>query len=103
MSAPRKLRPRATAALVVAPIAVTKRSAPAVLGVDSPDFHPLLDLLGVKHVHKGHQVIALVADIEAALERASTKSADDSTAARTDSTSTNVDDLLARIGRRRSA
>lgn len=98
----RKLRPRATSVLVVAPIAVTDLTAPAVLGIEARPFREWLVAANVPHTRRGKRVIALVADVVAALERSSmgepTEDGQDVHEA-----PRSVDALLARIGRQRKS
>lgn len=74
---PRPLRPRATSALVVAPVAITDLTAPAVLGIEARPFREWLVTANVPHTRRGKRVIALVADVVAALERSAASSPDE--------------------------
>jgi hypothetical protein len=90
-------RPRRTDALVVAPVAVTDRTCAAVLGFEPREFRDWLADVPVRHRRKGQRVIALVADCVAALESESESAVRETEGERT----SNVDSLLARIGRTR--
>lgn len=93
----RKLRPRATDTIAVTPIAITDRTAHAVLGLDPRPFRDAVIALGVRHRIVGRRMIVLVADFVSALER----SGGDAAPARDAEVS--VDSLLARMGRRRAS
>lgn len=100
---PRPLRPRATAALVVAPVAVTDRTCAAVLGLEPRVFRELVARLRIRHATIGRRVIASVADVLAALERAAVD--DDAHLIEHDGADEHdapgsVDELLARLGRK---
>ena len=103
----RALRPRATASLVVAPVLVTDRSAPAVLGLEAREYRELVAEHGIRHVRRGHRVIARVEDVLAALDRiAATQAEGESTHTEDpagESQPETADDFLAAIGRRRTA
>lgn len=98
----RKLRPRATSALVVAPVAITDLTAPAILGIEARPFREWLVAANVPHTRRGKRVIALVADVVAALERSSVSEPNDD-GHEMHGAPRSVDALLARIGHRRTA
>lgn len=100
----RKLRPRATGSLAVAPAAVSDRTAPLVLGLEPRAFRELVVRLHIRHVRIGRRVLATVADVLAALDGAA--SADQEQApvvpdGSADGDLASVDDFLGAIGRKR--
>lgn len=98
----RNVRPSAAASLCVAPVTVTDRSAPAVLGLEPRVFRELVIKLGVRHSLIGRRMIANVADVLAALDREAVTGVSPMASEDNDDEPT-VDSLLARIGRRRTA
>ena len=64
----RALRPRATSALVVAPVAITDRTCAAITGLEPRDFRALVAKLCVRHVLNGRRLVVLVTDFVAAIE-----------------------------------
>lgn len=101
-STTRKLRPRATDALTVAPATVTDLTSHAVLGLEPRVFRDLLVKWNVRHAVLGRRVIASVADVLAAIDRAAVKDAADEEVV-DDGEPSSVASLLARLGRRRTA
>jgi hypothetical protein len=97
----RKFRPRATASLAVAPVAITDRSAPATVGLESDVFRVLVQKLRIRHVLSGRRMIVLASDFAEAIERAGSADVAE-LAANDDAPAASVDALLARLGRRRA-
>lgn len=91
-------RPRATAELVVAPVAITDLTCAAVVGLEARHFRDLVYSLAIRHVSNGRRLVVLTTDFAAALEQASSKPG-----AATEAQGATLDDVLARVGRRRSA
>lgn len=100
----RQLRPRATSALVVAPITVTDRTCAAVLGIEPRAFREWLAEENIEHRRIGRRVIARVDVVLAALEAMPAQSSDTASESSSDRPALqSADDLLARLGRRRTA
>jgi len=105
----RALRPRATAALAVAPATVTDRTAPLVLGLEPRAFRELVIDHHVRHARVGRgvgrRIIARLEDVLAVLDRLADDAApaEDAPAPEEPSatSSDGVDGVLAMIGRRR--
>lgn len=104
---PRPLRPRATDAIVVAPIAITDRTCAPLTGLDPRPWRELVERLRIPHVRAGKRISVLVADYVAAIERASRETArehsDDATDQTTEEHTPTAVALLARLGRTRAA
>lgn len=94
---------RATAELSVTPVTVTDRTAPAVLGLEPRVYREYVIRHGVRHTMIGRRMVCRVSDVLDALDRAAVDGA--TTAAETvdEDAPSNVDALLERIGRRRTA
>lgn len=99
----RTLRPRATSAIVVAPVAISDRTCAAMTGLEPRDFRALVARLGVRHVAKGRRLVVLVADFVAALERGGIDGAAPLAPPADDEGPASVDQLLERLGRKRIA
>ena len=98
----RNLRPRATGALNVTPIAFTDETAPAVVGLTPRRTRDIVRQLGIRHTVAGRRIIVLVSDFVQALERAPSN-AQAASAPVEDDQLESVDAVLARIGRKRTA
>lgn len=92
-------RPRATAALAIAPVVVTDLTCAAVVGLEPRHFREMVYALKIPHVDRGRRMVVLVADFTKAIEQASIPSA----SVDHEDASGSADELLARLGRRRSA
>jgi hypothetical protein len=110
----RRLRPKATAALVVAPITVTDLTCAVVLGLEPRVFRELVVDARIPHARigrgkdrSGHRVIVRVEDMLAAIDRIARRGdvGDEAPADSGDETPTptvsGVDRVLALIGRER--
>lgn len=93
----RQLRPRVTDSLSVTPATVTDRTAPVVLGLEARAFREFVLRLGVRHVTVGRRVVARVSDVLDALDRAAVAGP----AVGAEQPLSDVDAMLARLGRRR--
>jgi len=100
------LRPKATAALSVAPATVTDRNCAAVLGLEGREFRDLLVREHVPHARRGQRVIARVEDVLLVVDRLASASSGPAPASTEPSTADDggpgVDGILARIGLRRA-
>jgi hypothetical protein len=103
--ASRPLRTRATSSLAVFPALVSDLTAAAVVGLEPRQFRELLRTAAIPHAVVGRRVIAPVEAVIEAVERLAKlpKASTDETfdESHLDSEPT-VDQLLARIGRRRT-
>ena len=103
----RNLRPRATAAVPVQPLTVSDRTAPALVGLEPRAFRDLLEREHVPHARIGRRVVARVAFVLEAIDRLSLEvDATTETASAADDEADDeptADEILARLGRRRSA
>ncbi len=96
----RALRPRATAAIAITPVIVTDLTCHAVVGLEPRHFRETVYALQIPHVDRGRRLVVLVQDFTAAIERASSSP---ETLPVIEKPLATVDDVLARVGRRRSA
>ena len=106
MTAPRRLRPRQTASLSVAPVTVTDLSSPAVLGLEGRTFRELLVKKKIPHTRLGQRIIARVDDVLAVLDRLARESAEveePSEKPESDRQPETVDAVLAMLGKERVA
>ncbi|HXX68100.1 MAG TPA: hypothetical protein VEK07_13000 [Polyangiaceae bacterium] len=97
----RALRPRATAALPVAPALVTDLTAPAVVGLEPRHFRELLRAERIPHAVVGRRVIARIEHVLAVVDRLAEGSSLATGAPGQEDDEPSADALLARIGRRR--
>ncbi len=103
----RKLRPKATASIAIAPATVTDLTAAQVLGLEPRPFRELLVREAVRHARVGQRVIARVEDVLAALDSVAERQRSGADSERVederkaDEDGPGVNGLLARIGRRR--
>ncbi len=98
----RKLKPRATAALNIMPVMVSDRTCAALFGIEPRDLREKI-APHVPHAVIGRRVVMRVEHVLAYLDGlASPERAGSREPARSDGATT-TDDLLARIGRRRTA
>ena len=65
----RPLKPRASAALLIAPLAISDLTAPAQIGLEARPFREFLVREGVPHARIGQRVIARREDVLAAIDR----------------------------------
>jgi hypothetical protein len=97
----RALKPRATAALIIAPATVTDLSAPAVLGLEPRQFRDFLRIARVPHATAGQRVIARIDAVLAAIDRLAESSRGTDGKPDAEDDEPTADAILARIGRRR--
>jgi hypothetical protein len=99
----RPLRPRATAAVSVAPPLVSDLTAPQLVGLDARPFRDFLRAERIPHAVLGRRVVARLEHVLAAVDRlaATGEAAPLDNAERGDAEPT-ADAILARIGRRRA-
>ena len=97
----REIKLRVTASLSVAPAIVSDLTSPQVVGLEPRQFRDFLRTAGVPHATVGRRVLARVEDVVAAIERLSSRgSIEQSGESSADEPS--ADELLARVGRRRT-
>jgi hypothetical protein len=102
VTTPRKLRPRETAKLAVAPVTVTDRTCALVFGLEARQWCEWLDAADVPHTKIGRRTIALVADCVAALSRSAARTTDAPTPIKNDELQS-VDDVLGALGLKRAS
>jgi len=102
--APRALRPRATSSLSVVPALVSDLTAAAVVGLEPRQFREFLRVAGVPHAVVGRRAIARVDAVLEAVEKLSRvpDGPGDASDETTSDHEPTIDQLLARIGRRRA-
>ncbi len=105
----RALRQRATSSLGIVPVTVTDRTCAAVLGLEPRVYRELVTRVRIPHATIGRRIVARVDDMLAALDRmAEGAAATPTTPAGDDGGGASergptADEILARIGRRRTA
>ena len=98
----RKLAPKATDALNVTPATVSDRTCAAILGLEPRVFRDLLVREGIQHAKIGRRVVARLEHVLAEIDRLATQ-ATDATSAPVDDEQDEADNILAMLGRKRSA
>jgi hypothetical protein len=96
----RPTRTRATSGLAVAPVTVTDRTAPLVLGLEPRAYRELVTRWRVPHARIGRRVVARVEDVLAAFDRVS-RERDDAGSTGDPADFETADDLLRLLGRAR--
>lgn len=104
----RRLRPRATDAIAVAPVTVTDRTCAQVLGLEPRPFREWLVSADVPHKRIGRRVVARVDDVLDALARAPAAEPRDDRENQDDEDGDDdvpgtPDEVLRRLGLRRTA
>ncbi len=94
----RPTRTRATSVLAVAPVTITDRTAPLVLGLEPRAYRELVTRFRVPHARIGRRIVARVEDVLAAFDRIS-RERDDAESDPADFET--ADDLLRLLGRTR--
>ncbi len=98
-----KPKPRATERLALAPVTVSDRTAPLVLGLEPRAFRALVERERIPHATIARRTVCRVEDVLAALDRLVTRPEGEPVREPTERQPESVDAVLARIGKERVA
>ena len=99
----RPIRARVTASIAIAPVIVSDLTSAQVVGLEPRQFREFLRRANVPYAVAGRRVLARIEHVVAAIDRLAAREPIAETDAETSDVEPNADEILARIGRRRTA